>query len=87
MDCLLIEDCLIYKIYCRNETLRLFTGYEQNGFRDDLDQHKILIGFTYNFDNFALLVCNKYPWEKYQPTYSPIFGLNSTTTVLLKGWI
>ena len=30
---------------------------------------------------------NKYPWEKYESPYPPIYGLNSTTTVLLKGWI
>ena len=25
----------------------------------------------------------KYPWEKYEPSYPPSYGLNSTTTVLL----
>ena len=25
----------------------------------------------------------KYPWERYEPTYPPNYGLNSTTTVLL----
>ena len=27
---------------------------------------------------------NKYPWEKYEPPYPHSYGLNSTTTVLLK---
>ena len=26
---------------------------------------------------------DKYPWERYEPPYPPIYGLNSTTTVLL----
>ena len=25
----------------------------------------------------------KYPWERYEPPYPPIYGINSTTTVLL----
>ena len=29
----------------------------------------------------------KYPWERYEPPYPPSYGLNSTTTVLLEGWI
>ena len=28
---------------------------------------------------------DKYPWERYEAPYSPSYGLNSTTTVLLKG--
>ena len=27
---------------------------------------------------------DKYPWERYEPPHSPIYGLNGTTTVLLK---
>ena len=27
------------------------------------------------------------PWERYEPPYPPSYGLNSTTTVLLEGWI
>ena len=30
---------------------------------------------------------DKYPQEKYEPPYPPSYGLNSTTTVLLEGWI
>ena len=26
---------------------------------------------------------DKYPWEKYEPSFPPIYGLNSTTIVLL----
>ena len=26
-------------------------------------------------------------WERYKPPYPPIYGLNSSTTILLKGWI
>ena len=36
------------------------------------------------------LLCSlsgKYPWERYEPPYPPSYGLNSTTTVLLEGWI
>ena len=29
----------------------------------------------------------KYPWERYEPPYPPSYGLNSTTTVLLREWI
>ena len=25
----------------------------------------------------------QYPWEGYEPTYPPSYGLNSTTTVIL----
>ena len=28
----------------------------------------------------------KYTWERYEPTYPPSYGLNSTTPVLLEGW-
>ena len=28
----------------------------------------------------------KYPWERYEPPYPPIYGLNSTITVLLREW-
>ena len=37
---------------------------------------------------FALLrsFSDKYPWERYEP-YPPRYGLNSTITVLLEGWI
>ena len=37
-----------------------------------------------------MLLCSisdKYLWERHEPLYPPIYGLNSTTTVLLKGWI
>ena len=34
-----------------------------------------------------LSLSDKYPWERYEPTYSPSYGLNSTTTVLLEGWL
>ena len=27
---------------------------------------------------------DKYPWERYEPPYPPSYGLNSTTTVLLR---
>ena len=27
-------------------------------------------------------VSGKYPWERYEPSYSPSYGLNTTTTVL-----
>ena len=27
---------------------------------------------------------DKYPWKRYEPPYPPSYGLNSTTTVLLK---
>ena len=30
---------------------------------------------------------DKYPWERYEPTYPPSYGLNSTTTVLLGEWL
>ena len=30
---------------------------------------------------------DKYSWERYEPLYPPIYGLNSTTTVLLGGWV
>ena len=30
---------------------------------------------------------DKYTWEKYEPSYLPSYGLNSTNTVLLEGWI
>ena len=36
------------------------------------------------------LLCSlsdKYHWKRYEPPYSPTFGLNSTTTFLLEGWI
>ena len=43
---------------------------------------------------FVLLVTllgslsGKYPWERYEPPYSPSsYGLNSTTTVLLGEWL
>ena len=26
-------------------------------------------------------------WERYEPSYPPNYGLNSTTTVLLEGWL
>ena len=29
----------------------------------------------------------KYPWERYEPPYPPSYGLNSTTTVLLREWL
>ena len=29
----------------------------------------------------------KYPWERYEPSYPPSNGLNSTTTVLLGEWL
>ena len=29
----------------------------------------------------------KYPWERYEPSYPPGYGLNSTTTVLLGKWL
>ena len=30
---------------------------------------------------------DKYPWERYEPSYHPRYGLKSTTIVLLEGWI
>ena len=30
---------------------------------------------------------DKYSWERYEPTYPPNYGLNSTTTVLLGEWL
>ena len=30
---------------------------------------------------------DKYPWESYEPPYPVIYGLNSTTTVLLGEWL
>ena len=33
------------------------------------------------------LLSDKYPWERYEPPYPPSYGLNSTTTVLLEGWL
>ena len=30
---------------------------------------------------------DKYSWERYEPSYPPSYGLNSTTTVLLEGWL
>ena len=35
----------------------------------------------------VMLLCSlsdKYPWERYGPRYPPSYGLNSTTTLLLK---
>ena len=32
-------------------------------------------------------ISDKYPREKYEPTYLPSYGLNSTTTVLLGEWL
>ena len=29
----------------------------------------------------------KYPWERYEPSYPPSYGLNSSTTVLLGEWL
>ena len=29
----------------------------------------------------------KYPWERYEPPYSPSYWLNCTTTVLLGKWL
>ena len=29
----------------------------------------------------------KYHWERYEPTYPPCYGLNSTTNVLLGEWL
>ena len=37
-----------------------------------------------------VLLCSfsgKYPQERYEPLYPPSYGLNSTTTVLLEGWL
>ena len=33
---------------------------------------------------FELLLSDKYPWERYEPPDTPINGLSSTFTVLLK---
>ena len=33
------------------------------------------------------LFSDEYPWERFELPYPPINRLNSTTTVLLKGWI
>ena len=30
---------------------------------------------------------DKYPWERYEPPNPPSYRLNSTTTVLLEGWL
>ena len=30
---------------------------------------------------------DKNPWEKYEPPYSPSYGLNITTTVFLEEWL
>ena len=30
---------------------------------------------------------DKYPWERYETSYPPSYGLNSTTTVLLEEWL
>ena len=30
---------------------------------------------------------DKYPWGRYEPFYPPSYGLNSTTAVLLEGWL
>ena len=32
-------------------------------------------------------ILGKYPWERYEPTYPPSYGLNCTTTVLPGEWL
>ena len=32
-------------------------------------------------------ISGKYPWERYEPSYPPSYGLNSTTIVLLGEWL
>ena len=32
-------------------------------------------------------VSDKYPWERYEPPYPQSYGLNSTISVLLEGWL
>ena len=33
------------------------------------------------------LLSEKYPWERYEPPYPFIYGLNGIMAVLLEGWI
>ena len=33
------------------------------------------------------LLSEKYPCERYEPPYPPSYGLNSTTAVLIEGWL
>ena len=46
-----------------------------------LQNHRIRVWIP---DMLLCSLLDKYPWERYEPPYPPIFGLNNTTTVLLK---
>ena len=38
-------------------------------------------------NDFEPSLSDKYPWERYEPPYPPSYGLNSTTSDLLEGWL
>ena len=76
MDCgIIVSDSVLQSRYYVHKYVRYYVRKYVRYY-----VHKYVRYYVHKYVRYYV---HEYPWERYEPTYPPSYGFNSTTTVLL----